>query len=344
MLINLAFSGKTGASRILIGEQLASLGRFSLNGRPGVVITDKNVFRLYHKEFPSWPVVTINPGERHKTLRTVSSIYREFLKLNVDRRWLVAGVGGGIVCDVAGFAASTYLRGLEFGLAATTLLAQVDAALGGKNGVNLCGYKNMVGTIRQPGFIICDYGVLSTLPDKEIRCGLAEIIKSAAIADGELFDFLEKNMTACLRLEREAIVHAIERTCRVKIAIVVQDELERNVRRKLNFGHTIGHALERIFRLGHGEAVAIGMAAAAKLSVKRRLLEPEEESRLVRLIKKARLPTAMRIPSQPLRRALLQDKKRGDQRIHFVFLKKLGEAVIEQISREEVIEVVDDLC
>jgi len=343
-LISLRLSGKTGISRILIGETLESLARSSGDGRPGVIITDENVFRLYSESFPRWPVVTIQAGEQHKILRTISRVYREFLRMNVDRHWLVAGVGGGVVCDIAGFAASTYLRGLEFGFVATTLLAQVDAALGGKNGVNFHGYKNLVGTFNQPSFVICDYGTLKTLPGQEIRCGLAEIIKAAAIADSDLFDFLEKNMRSCLSLEREAIEYLVERSCRVKIGIVRRDEREKNERRKLNFGHTLGHALEKTSRLNHGEAVAIGMAAAARLSVKRGLLSQEEEHRLNRLLKKAGLPVAMRIPRRPLRRALLQDKKRENQRIHFVFLNKLGRAVVKEVNPEEVIEVVDDLC
>lgn len=341
-MISLKLAGKTGSSRIIIGETLANLRRYS--GRRGVIVTDRNVHRLYAGSFPRWPVVVIRPGEQSKTLKTLAGIYGEFLRLNVDRQQVVVGVGGGVVCDVAGFAASTYLRGLEFGFVATTLLAQVDAALGGKNGVNLYGYKNLVGTFCQPSFVISDQSALGTLPEKEVRSGLAEIIKAAAIADARLFEFLEKNMGLCLSLEREAIEHAVERSCRVKIGIVTRDEREGGDRRKLNFGHTLGHALEKVSRLSHGEAVAAGMAAAARLSVKRCGLSREEERRLTGLLKEAGLPVAVKTPPGPLRRALLQDKKRKGRRIRFILLKQLGGAVVEEVNPNEVIEAAHDLC
>jgi 3-dehydroquinate synthase len=342
-VITLELAGRRGRSRIIIGERLANLGRYSGGGRPGVIVTDRNVHRLYAGSFPPWPVVVIQPGEENKTLRTVSGIYREFLRLNVDRQQMVVGVGGGVVCDAAGFAASTYLRGLEFGFVATTLLAQVDAALGGKNGVNLHGYKNLVGTFSQPRFVISDLAMLRTLPEREVRCGLAEVIKAAAIADRRLFDFLEKNADSCLSLERAAVEYAVERSCRVKVGIVGRDEHERGERRKLNFGHTLGHALERTSRLSHGEAVAVGMAAAARLSVKRCGLSREEEGRLTGLLKRAGLPVVMKTPPGPLRGALTQDKKRKAGRIRFVLLQKLGRAVVEEVGPEEVIEAADDL-
>ncbi len=346
-MISLGLSGLAGDSRILLGGMLESLAGRCEKGRPAVIVTDENVRRLYAKSFPPWPVVTIPAGEANKTLRTVSGIYREFLKLNIDRHWLVAGVGGGIVCDVAGFASSTYLRGLEFGFAATTLLAQVDAALGGKNGVDFLGYKNLVGTFNQPRFVICDFETLKTLPEKEIRCGLAEIIKSAAIADAELFSFLETDIGSCIGLDRRAVEYAVERSCRVKIGIVGVDEREGGERKKLNFGHTYGHALEKISRPSHGEAVSAGMAVAARLSVKRGLLSRDDENRLTDLLAAAGLPLAMKVSRARLREALLKDKKRKGGRIQFVLLGRLGGAVIEDVDSEEVVEaageVSDDL-
>jgi len=343
-MTSLILKGKTGESRILLGESLENLNRYVRRGQSALIITDDRVRMLYERDFPPWPVVTIRSGENHKTLATVSQIYKKFLKLEVDRYWLVVGIGGGVVCDVAGFAASTYLRGLDFGFVASTLLAQVDAALGGKNGVNLEGYKNLIGVFSQPRFVISDFRMLRTLPEKEIKSGLAEIIKSAAIADAELFSFLEENLASCLALEPGVIRHAVERSCRIKIDIVARDERESGERRKLNFGHTLGHALEKISSMSHGEAVALGMAAAAKLSVKKRLLSREDEFRLVRLLEKAGLPKSVRIPGRALHKALIQDKKREGSRIHFVLLEKLGRAVIQKVSVEEVLEVADDLC
>jgi 3-dehydroquinate synthase len=342
-MISLGLSGKTGDSRIMLGESLENLGRYARDGQPAVIVTDDRVRRLYSGVFPGWPVVTIQEGERYKNLRTVSGIYKEFLDLTVDRSWLVVGIGGGAVCDIAGFAASTYLRGLEFGFVATTLLAQVDAALGGKNGVNLQGFKNLVGTFSQPSFVVCDFGTLKTLPEKEIKCGLAEIIKAGAIADAHLISFLEESMDSCLHLDAGAIEYAVERSCKVKIDIVARDERESGERRKLNLGHTLGHALEKIFRISHGEAVAIGMAAAARLSAKKGLLSREDESCLISLIERAGLPTAMKASRHSLRRALVQDKKRKGHKIRFVLLEKLGRAVIEEVTYEEVMEAADDL-
>ena len=343
-MTSLSLQGKMGSSRIVIGESLNRLGRYIRPGRLAVVVTDQNVNRLYGRYFSSWPVVTIQPGERSKTLPTVRRIYEKFLRLNVDRNWLVVGVGGGVVCDVAGFAASTYLRGLEFGLAATTLLAQVDAAVGGKNGVNLDGYKNLVGTFSQPSFVICDSNTLKTLPEGEVRGGLAEAIKAAAIADDELFAFLERNLEACLGLNPRAIQFAVDRACRVKVDIVRRDERERDERRKLNFGHTLGHGLEKVCRVSHGEAVAAGMAAAARLSVKKNLLSREEESRLLDLLRRAGLRLAIKAPRGLLRNAIFQDKKRENRRIRFVFLRRLGRAVVQEIDPDEILEVADDLC
>ncbi len=342
-MIHLRLVGKTGGSEILIGKPLARLPELVGRERNAVIVTDENVARLYATSFPSWPVVTIPPGEQNKNLPTVLRIYRRFLELGVDRQWLVVAVGGGVVCDVAGFAASTYLRGLEIGFVPTTLLAQVDAALGGKNGVNFYGYKNLVGTFRQPRFVLCDFETLRSLPLQAVRSGLAEVIKAAAIADRPMFGFLEKNIRSCLNLDRKAIAAAVARSCRVKIDIVSRDEQEAGERRKLNFGHTVGHALEKISRLDHGEAVAIGMAIAARLSVRKGLLAKEEEARLIRLLKEAGLPVTLRIKPSSLGRALLKDKKRENRNIHFVFLSKLGQAVVEKIVPQEIIEAAHDL-
>ena len=177
---------------------------------------------------------------------------------------LIVAIGGGIVCDVAGFAASTYMRGLSFGFVPTTLLAQVDASVGGKNGVNLHGYKNLVGTFAQPGFVLCDPELLRTLPTEEVRNGFAEVIKQAAIGDALLFSFLEAGPDAALSLDRAAIDRIVYDCLKVKTNIVKEDELETGERRKLNFGHTVGHAVEKVHGLRHGEAVSIGMMAAAR--------------------------------------------------------------------------------
>ena len=168
--------GKSGSSKILVGESISHLESLCTSEK-NVIVTDKNVRKLHGDKFPDFPVLEVGLGEESKTLSTVQALYEKFLDLELERGSMVIGVGGGIVCDIAGFAASTYVRGLRLGFAPTTLIAQADAAIGGKNGVNLGGYKNLVGAIRQPEFVLCDFSLLSTLPKKEVSCGFAEVIK-----------------------------------------------------------------------------------------------------------------------------------------------------------------------
>ena len=194
----------SGPSRILIAERLENLQRYVPVAKP-IIITDVNIGKFYPLDAIASDVITIGTGEANKTLDTVQEIYAQLLSFQVDRSAFIVGVGGGMVCDITGFAASTFMRGVRFGFVATSLLAQVDASVGGKNGVHFQGYKNMVGLFHQPEFVICDLDVLKTLPAREVCCGLAEIVKHAAIADADLFDYLEKHAESILALDREAI-------------------------------------------------------------------------------------------------------------------------------------------
>ena len=245
-----------------------------------MIVTDGSVRSLYGDLFPPWEVIEIGIGERSKTLATVERIYEAFLQYEIDRSSFVVAIGGGLVCDVAGYAASTYLRGLRFGFVPTTLLAQVDASVGGKNGVNFKGYKNLVGTFTQPLFVLCDFALLKTLPEPELKNGFAEAIKTAAIGDAHLFSFLETAWKGALSLEPDVIERIVYDCLTVKSRIVSFDEREKGERRKLNFGHTVGHALEKVNHLRHGEAVSLGMVAAAKLSARRGFLTEDDVERL----------------------------------------------------------------
>ena len=262
----ITINADSGPSRILIGERLANLQRYVPAARP-IVITDVNVGKLYPLDSMAADVITIGTGEEIKTLDTVSDIYGRLISSGADRSAFLVGVGGGIVCDITGFVASTFLRGVRFGFVATTLLAQVDASVGGKNGVNFEGYKNMVGLFQQPEFVICDPEVLKTLPRKEISCGLAEIVKHAAIADTDLFAYIEKHVEDILALDRQAVEKLVQVSVRIKSSIVSRDETEQGARRLLNFGHTFGHAIEKVVGVPHGEAVSMGMVIASALSV-----------------------------------------------------------------------------
>jgi 3-dehydroquinate synthase len=331
----LSIHGATGRSGLMVGERIENAAAYLPTGET-VIITDTVVADLYRERFPAGRIIEIGTGEANKTLDTVRDIYTRLVEAEADRSTFILGVGGGIVCDVAGFAASTYLRGVRFGFVATTLLAQVDASVGGKNGVNFGGYKNMVGVFNQPEFVICDLNLLKTLPGREVLCGVAEIVKHGAIADPGLFAFLEENVRGVLELDPVVIERLVYDSVVIKSEVVSRDEKEAGERRKLNFGHTIGHAIEKTSGVPHGEAVSAGMVAAAHLSVERRLLSRDEADRLVALLERLGLPTRIRARPESVLEALRKDKKRTGGGIHFILLEKIGRAVIEEISLAEL--------
>jgi 3-dehydroquinate synthase len=335
--------GAAGPSLIAVGEPLSRLGAYC-NAPGAVIITDATVRRLHGVRFPAWEVIEIGMGEESKTLTTVGDIYNALLRLGVDRSSQVVAIGGGIVCDVAGFAASTYLRGLRFGFVPTTLLAQVDASVGGKNGVNLHGYKNLVGTFTQPDFVLCDLDLLGTLPEGELQNGFAEVIKQAAIGDASLFSFLETHSQEALRLDRGVIERIIYDSLKIKAAIVSRDERESGIRRKLNFGHTLGHAVEKVHHTSHGRAVSLGMRAASRLSAAMGLLSQVDLERIERLLAAFGLPLSMEIDGSLVWEAFWKDKKREGKEIHFVLLEGIGNAVVVPISIDALKGVIDDLC
>jgi 3-dehydroquinate synthase len=335
-------SGKTGECSIAVGESIANLESYC-ESRKIAIITDSNVRRLHGELFPKCPVIEIGLGEESKTLATVEMIYGRLLELGLDRSSMLVGIGGGIVCDVTGFAASTFLRGIPFGFVPTTLIAQADAAVGGKNGVNLRGYKNLVGTIRQPRFVLCDFELLKTLPQKEIACGFAEIIKHAAIADSVLFAYLEGHIEEALALKRTVIEKVINDSLSVKTGIVSKDETEKGERMKLNFGHTLGHALEKCCRLPHGEAISIGMVAAARISSVRALAKADAD-RLAALLSRVPLPTNMLGNKKELLDAIARDKKRKSGKISMCLLDGVGKARLEEVELTELEGVLDGLC
>jgi len=328
-------NSSTGTSRILIGEQLANLSRHLPVARP-VVITDANVRKLYALDQIDADLITIGTGEGIKTLDTVRDIYAQLLSYRVDRSSFIVGIGGGIVCDIAGYVAATFLRGVRFGFVATTLLAQVDASVGGKNGVNFEGYKNMVGLFQQPEFVICDVKLLKTLPQKEIGCGLAEVVKHGAVADIDLFVYLERHYQEVLALEKKVIEKLVFDSVRIKSSIVCRDEKEKEERRILNFGHTFGHAIEKVAGVAHGEAVSIGMVIASALSVKKGLIAEDEEKRLKTLLNNLNLPTHCAYEKEAVFDAIKKDKKREQTFIHFVLLKKIGQAIVDHITLKQL--------
>ncbi len=335
MFKTIKIKGGMGDSVVMVGESLINLGNH-IPVEKTVILTDKNVWAHHGKDFPPCRVIQIEPGEKAKTLDTVRDIYKRLLEFETGRSSFIAGIGGGVVCDIAGFAASTFLRGIRFGFVSSTLLSQVDASVGGKNGVNLDGYKNIVGVFSQPEFVICDLNLLSTLSQRELLNGFAEIIKHAAIYDATLFSFLEENCKKALALEKNTIEKLVYDSMKIKAAVVSRDEKEKGERRKLNFGHTFGHAFEKVKGILHGEAISAGMIIASKLSVKKGLLKGEELERIKRLIKQYGLPVDLPCDRAEVFDAIKKDKKRDDASLHFVLLSGIGSAVINEIPISEL--------
>ena len=261
-------------------------------------------------------------------MASVESVVDRLVSSRANRDTTVIALGGGVVGDIAGFAAACYMRGVAFIQVPTTLLAQVDSSVGGKTGVNHPEGKNLIGAFHQPQLVLIDTDTLETLPDRELRSGLAEVIKHAAICDAEFFVWLEANMAALLAKDAKALAHAIKRSCEIKAAVVSEDEKEQGKRALLNFGHTFGHAIENCLGYGewlHGEAVATGMVMAAHLSG----LGQEEVGRLRDLIVAAGLPViAPAISADELRAAMGMDKKVQNKALRFVLLKSIGEAFV----------------
>jgi shikimate kinase/3-dehydroquinate synthase len=276
--------------------------------------------------------IVIEDGERFKDWKTLNRIYDNLLEQRCDRKTTLIALGGGVVGDLTGFAAATFMRGVPFIQVPTTLLAQVDSSIGGKTGINHPAGKNMIGVFHQPRLVLADTSVLKTLPPRELSAGLAELIKHGFIRDAEFVAWLEANVEALLECDAQALAYAIRRSCEIKARVVAEDERETGVRAILNFGHTFGHAIEAALGYGewlHGEAVAAGMVMAADLSRRLGLLARADVDRVRALLARARLP--VRVPDIAPERMLElmeQDKKTEGGRLRFVVLDKIGAASI----------------
>jgi len=330
-MTNFIVNGSAGISKIMAGESLKNFSHYVPDGQT-IIITDNNVNNLYGHFWKNLPTVIIGSGEKIKTLSTVNHVYSQLLKLGAGRSGFIVGVGGGIVCDVAGFVASTFLRGISFGFVPTTLLAQVDASVGGKNGVNFKGYKNIVGTFNQPEFVICDPAVLTSLPETELANGFAEIVKHTLINDAGMFAYLENNQEKARKLDKVIISRLVEYSIGVKSGIVNRDEKESGERRLLNFGHTFGHAIEKVTGLSHGQAVSLGMVIAARFSNDLGYISKNDVERITNLLHHFSLPVNGDFNHTKLLQALLKDKKRTNERIAFILLEYIGVAKVEEIQ------------
>ena len=331
--------------REAVGEGCRALGL----GRRCAVISDANVAPLYLggvidslRKAGFDPVELVIPaGEKSKNLRLAASLCERLAAHRLERGSFIAALGGGVVGDIAGFLAAIYLRGVRFVQIPTSLLAQVDSSVGGKTGVNLKAGKNLAGAFHQPAAVWIDTETLRTLPEREFRAGLSEVIKYGAIADAALFRRLERDLDKLLALDPDTLGEVTARCCRIKAGVVARDEREGGLRAILNFGHTVGHAIEKVSGYGrylHGEAVALGQVAAARISHWILGFPETDVARLRALLERAGLPTSARTSAERVRKlheAMRLDKKVRGGEIKFVLLKRLGEAVWgEPVPRE----------
>jgi len=344
---------------ILIGKGLLSQAAEYLRplklGKRGVIITDTNVESRYAGAVCdalsnggcAAEVLTVPAGEASKSLRQANRLFEKLPSLGLDRYSFLIALGGGVVGDLAGFVAASYLRGIALVQIPTSLLAQVDSSVGGKTGVNLPQGKNLVGAFYQPKLVLADTDTLGTLPERELRSGFAEVIKHGAIRDVAFFEWLEREYKRVLALDPEAVAKVVQHCCEIKAEVVSADERESGLRAILNFGHTIGHAMEALSEyvgVLHGEAIAMGMCCAARLSVKRAGLSEAEAKRLCDLIGASGLPTRLggSFKLEQLLAAARLDKKALNGRLRFVLLKHLGEATVsDAVTDADMAEVVD---
>ncbi len=341
---------RVGAGQVaLLGRAVAGVAR---DGR-ALVVTDRNVGGVWAKDAvgslcsAGLDVRThvVASGERSKSLRTLERLYGTMVDARLTRDSVVVALGGGVVGDLGGFAAATFLRGLACVQVPTSLLAMVDSSVGGKTGVNLGAAKNLVGAFAQPAAVVCDPVVLRTLPPRELRSGLAEAIKHGVIRDPAYLSFIEEHLNALLGGDADALTALVAGSCRIKAAVVTADERETGLRRILNYGHTFGHGFETagaLRRLRHGEAVSVGMVCAGQLSVRLGLLSEDDASRVTALLRAAGLPTsAPGLDPVQVLAAMELDKKAGAEGLRFVVCRGIGEVdVVSGVERALVEEVV----
>ncbi len=335
-----------------LAEQVAKLG---VENRKICIVTDSQVGPLYAEEVrrelskvcAKVAVFTMEAGEEHKTLDTVRGLYEHLIQEHFDRKDLLAALGGGVVGDLTGFAAATYLRGIGFIQIPTTLLSQVDSSIGGKTAVDFDSYKNMVGAFHMPRLVYMNLSVLNTLSERQFACGMAEILKHGLIKNAAYYDWLLENKEAILRREYEALLPMIEESCKVKRAVVEKDPLEQGERALLNFGHTIGHAVEKLknFQLMHGECVALGSVAAAWISRERGLLTIADVEKICQGFEMFGLPISTEgLDAQAVLKTTRSDKKMEAGAIKFVLLEKPGSAFVDKtVSAEELLAAIEKI-
>lgn len=327
--------------------------RAGLKGRKLCIIADTNVTPMYAKNvadtlsemFSQIDIYTFEAGENSKNINTITDFYDFFMDKKLDRKSVIAGLGGGVCGDMAGFAAATYMRGVTFIQIPTSLLAQVDSSVGGKVGIDYKNGKNVVGAFYQPDFVYININTLKTLPVREFNAGMAEVIKYGPIASPEFYQFIKTNKVKIKALDEATMGTVIGECCKIKADVVSKDEKEGGLREILNFGHTIGHAIETVkeFTLLHGECVAIGMVAALKICVERGYITQEFLDEFMELLRYFDLPVyADGISAEAVYGQMFFDKKVKNNKISFVLIKKIGETLrTDQVSEEEIMMAIE---
>lgn len=339
--------GFEGLSKALFEE--------GLSGRRICLVCDSNTFSFYAEEVKKELekaseevcVFSFPAGEENKNLHTVSKLYTFLIEREFDRKCVLAALGGGVTGDLTGFAAATYLRGIDFIQIPTTLLAQVDSSVGGKTGVDMAQYKNMVGAFCQPRLVYMNLNTLKTLPEREFICGMGEVLKTGLICDGEFFRLVCREQEKIRNLDSEILASVVRRCCEIKAGVVERDPKEQGERALLNLGHTIGHAVEKLksFTLGHGQCIGIGLHAAAFLSKERGLLTEEEYKEILLGLKDYKLPLkAEGLQAEKVLAATKKDKKMEQGQIKFILMNGIGKSFIDKtVTDEELLQVIKEI-
>ncbi len=323
-----------------MGEYDVMVGQISNLPHGDLIVTDENVAKYHLQKLPHVPAIILPPGEEHKNLETVTRLWQSFLQHGLDRSSAVIALGGGVISDLTGFAAATYMRGIRWIAAPTTLLAMADASLGGKTGIDLPEGKNLIGSFHPPKLVLADPSLLLTLSDRELRCGMAEVVKHGVIADPDLFELCSRGMDWV----KQHLEEIVKRAMAVKIRIIEQDPYEKGIRAALNLGHTVGHAVELVsnFELHHGEAVAIGMAVEAKYAERIGLAERGLANTIEKTLAALGLPVEIpkNMPREEILRAMRVDKKKSARAIRFALPVEIGRVELVAVSALE--EVISD--
>jgi len=308
-----------------------------------IFITDENIFAKQSQKFTGRKTIVLKAGEQFKNQKAVDEVINQLIEMHADRQSFIVGIGGGVVTDITGFVASVYMRGVKFGFVPTSILAMVDASIGGKNGIDVGVYKNLVGIINHPEFLLYDYSFLETLPAEEWVNGFAEIIKHACIKDKEMFAFLEENSLAKFQSSFDFTGKLIEKNVDIKYNVVTNDEHETGERKLLNFGHTIGHAIENTSKLAHGNAISIGMVAACIISQQINEFSGSDTQKVKELLSKYKLPISLNFDKEKTWNILLHDKKKSGTDMSFVVLDAIGKGSVKSIPLSDLQEIFNRL-